>query len=429
MRLPLSPAAIFKERRQLVIDSLKENEAVVLPSQPVVYRQPDVPHPFRQNSFFYYLTGFEDSDAFLVLKKTSPSHLLFVQEKNKEKEQWDGFRFGPDEAKDVFLMDQCEKSQLWREKLGHYLHGVSSIYSIRSIHPEWDRHLEQWISIQKTKGCQYSLLEIKDKLSSMRQIKTPHEVQKMKKACAVSRQAHIDVMKACRPGVNERALHGVFIESIMNQNCERESYPGIFASGSNALILHYIQNNKTCEEGELVLVDAGAEWEYYASDITRTFPVTGRYSPAQKILYSHVLDTQKKIIRALKPGVSPKRIQKQTQEMLFECLRKENILQKTNSAADVKKFFPHNFGHFLGLDVHDVSFFEKEDRLNLLKAGMAVTVEPGLYIPLDDKTVPEEFRGIGIRIEDDILITEEGCENLSEDIPKEAEEIEQIMAS
>lgn len=421
MRYPLSSVDIFKERRQKLINDLKDHEAIILPSQPTYYRQPDVPYPFRQNSFFYYLTGFEEPHSCLVLRKKPPAHILFVQEKDKDKEKWDGSRFGPAQALEFFKMDQCEKISQFEKKIVTLLSGISSIYYIKCINFQFNRQLDQFIKKTKKK---YLILDIKNKISSMRMLKSEHEIEKIEKACLVSKKAHIAVMKAVHSGVNERTLHGVFLQSIMDQNCERESYTGIFASGENALILHYTDNNQPCRTGDLVLVDAGAEWEYYASDITRTFPVNGKFSHVQKVLYNHVLHVQKKIIDMIRPGVSLLKIQKQTQQFIFECLREENILHRQHKVKDVRSFFPHHFGHFLGLDVHDVN----SKTFPKLEPGMVLTVEPGIYLPKEEN-VPEKFQGIGIRIEDDILVTKDGCKNLSQSIPKEISDIEAVMNS
>ena len=430
MKYPSSPVSLFKERRQKLIDDLKDHEAVILPSKPVYFRQTDITYPYRQDSFFYYLTGFEEPHSCLILKKGFPCHILFVQENIKAKQQWEGPCFGPSKAKEVFDFDQCEKITQFEEKLSSFMEGISSIYYAQSIHPEWDQKIKRWMVSRKTKNSskKYSVLDIKKKISQMRLFKDPDEIEKIKKACEISAKAHREVMQAVRTGINERHLHGIFLQSIMRQNAERESYPGIFASGENALILHYTQNDQLCRDGDMILVDAGAEWEYYASDITRTFPVNGRFSPAQKVLYNHVLDAQKKIIDKVGPGISFKSLQRHTQELCFELLKKENILQSKHTIKDVQRLFPHNVGHFLGLDVHDVGGGADINERSLLKPGMVITIEPGVYIPKDDQSIPEPFRGIGIRIEDNILVTEKGCQNLSLSLPKEAEEIEALMA-
>ena len=431
MNMELEQFSPFKKRRQKLISGLKNHEAVILFSKPVYYRQRDIIFPFRQDSFFYYLTGFEEFSSCLVLKNTEPFETLFVQSKNKEKELWDGPRWGPEKAKETFLMDACEAIENFEKKISLLLDGVSKIYHIPSVNEEQTTLLRKLLINQQVKAK--TAQEIKfagaeNKISEMRMIKSRLEAEKIKKACEVSSKAHQDVMKTVRPGINERHLHGEFLRSIMKQGAARESYSGIFASGRNALILHYVKNDQTCAEGDLILVDAGAEWDYYASDISRTFPVNGRFSPPQKVLYNHLLNVQKQIINMVRPGISFKKIQSKTRELLFECLKTEGILPPQGRLEDVSRFFPHNFGHLLGLDVHDVHCFENNRGAGRLQTGMVLTVEPGLYIPLGADRVPEKFQGMGIRIEDNVLVTEDGVENLSQGIPKEVEEIESLMA-
>ena len=426
-------AQVFKDRRNQIISKLKDDEALVLSSHPQYYRQTDVPYLYRQDSCFYYLTGFEEPQSYLILKRNPPSHILFVQDKDPKKEMWDGFRFGPNKAKTQFLMDECIGIQHFDDQILSFLKGISRIYQIRKTHSLFDQKLDQIIAQEKThflrSSKKYRFLDASDRLAEMRMIKSSLEVDAIRKACEITRQGHINVMKATRPGVNERQLHGVFIESIMSQMSQRESYTGIFASGENALILHYIDNNQECLDGDLVLVDAGAEWNYYASDITRTFPVNGKFSVAQKTLYNHVLSVQKQVIQMIQPGVSFRKIQNETTRLMFEFLKKENILNANHQPSDVKLFFPHNFGHLLGIDVHDVGVCKNGEKTYRLESGMVLTVEPGIYFPKNCSQIPKPFRGIGIRIEDNILVTDNGHENLSQSIPKEVDEIEQIMSA
>ena len=268
-------------------------------------------------------------------------------------------------------------------------------------------------------------------LRPFRQIKSLEEVKTIKKACSYTIQAHKKTAEALKPGLSERALHAVFIHSIMEQGAEREAYPGIFACGANALILHYIKNNSICRKGELLLVDAGAEADYYASDVTRVYPVGGKFSRKQKQLYQLLLNLQKKLIKEVKPGVSFSVLNKQMCMGLTEILLKAGILQgslKDNfSAKKYKSYCPHSIGHLLGLDVHDVSF--KKGEAGLLKENMVLTIEPGIYISQNDAKAPGSLRGIGLRIEDDILVKKTGSSNLTSKLPKEVEEIEELCSS
>ncbi len=428
MKIPQGSMDVFKRRREDLIAALREDELVILASQPIYYRQPNIAFPYRQDSFFYYLTGFEESNSCLILRKKSPSSILFVQENNKERELWDGALFGPEKAKDTFLMDACIHVEKFQETILNMLQDITRIYRIRSINQIFDHELDQVFVEEKIKypdqRTPYLFLDARDLISKKRMIKSEFEIEQMRKACQISTFAHTQVMKACQPGVSESYLHGVFIQSIMSQQVVRESYGGIFASGDQALTLHYVDNNNICKDGELMLVDAGAEWEYYASDITRTFPVNGRFSPEQKTIYNHVLNIQKQLIQMVRPGVTHRSIQTKALELMFDALKQEGFIE---NKKDIKTFYPHSFGHLLGLDVHDVTYLDKDEKTFTLKPGMTLTVEPGIYIPRDSNA-PEKFKGIGIRIEDDILVTEKGSEVLSCHLPKEVDEIESLMA-
>ena len=428
MKIPQGSMDVFKQRREELISTLREDEVVILASQPIHYRQHIVAFPYRQDSFFYYLTGFEEPNSCLILRKKSPSSILFVEKTSKERELWDGAVFGPERAKDTFLMDLCIHVEKFQETILSLFKDITNIYRIRSINTVFDHELDQVFVEENIKypaqRKPYRFLDARDLISQRRMIKSKFEIEQMRKACQVSTYAHTQVMKACQPGVTERYLHGVFIQSMMSQQAVRESYGGIFASGDHALTLHYVDNNNICKDGELILVDAGAEWEYYASDITRTFPVNGRFSPEQKIIYNHVLNIQKQLIQMIRPGVTHRSIQTSALEMMFSALKQEGFIE---NKKDIKTFYPHRFGHLLGLDVHDVTCLDKGEKTFTLQSGMTLTVEPGIYIPRD-ANVPEKFKGIGIRIEDDILVTEEGSEVLSCHLPKEVDEIESLMA-
>ncbi len=420
---------IFQKRREKLIQQLKKHEIMILSSQPVYYRQHDIPFPYRQESYFYYLTGFEESDACLILQVQNPSSILFVQKNSSLKAQWDGACFGPERAKKSFLMDQCYSIDQFPKLFPEWIRDKNSIHRTQNINKDFDKQLNELIiKVQKNSPrtlISYETHDARKLIAPMRMIKEDYEIEQIQKACEVSSQAHIAVMKACRPQMTERTLHGVFTHSFMNQNAKRESYTGIFASGKNALTLHYIDNDQVCQDGELILVDAGAEWNYYASDITRTFPVNGKFSPAQKTVYNAVLNIQKTLIQMIKPDVSTTALQNCALEMVQDFLKAEKIFPEV-SKSNVKNVYPHNFGHLLGLDVHDVQMLEDNQRSLILKDRMVLTVEPGLYIPYDD-CIPREFQGIGVRIEDDILVTPNGARVLSHKLPKEVQEIEKIM--
>ena len=421
---------MFKKRREKVLSELKENEILILTSNPLYFRQHDTPYPYRQDSFFYYLTGIEERDCYLVLGKNNPSCVLFVRGYNVHEEMWET-RLGPQRAQELVGADECLTLDKFEDYIKNLPSDIFYIRRISSIHKEFDQKLETLCIFENARSTPFrrELLDATHILSSMRMIKSPEELESIKKSCQIANQGHRSVMKMVRPGMNERHLHGEFIGTIMKNGSPRESYTGIFAAGKNAVIIHYTDNNQICRDGDLMLVDAGAEWNYYASDVTRIFPINGKFNEAQKTLYNHVLDVQKSIIKMVRPGISFRRIQNQTRELIWECLKKEGILKPQSELSDVSRFFPHNFGHLLGLDVHDVGVLKNGEKAYRTEEGMVITVEPGIYIPTDCKDVPEKFRGIGIRIEDDIYITKDGSENLTQDIPKEVDEIEELMSS
>jgi Xaa-Pro aminopeptidase len=271
-------------------------------------------------------------------------------------------------------------------------------------------------------------------LGELRVIKAEPEIENLKKACELTSQAHVELMKATRPGISERELHGLFVSEVMKRGAAREGYGTIVASGANACTLHYVFNDQTCADGDLLLIDAGGEYKYFTSDITRAFPVNGRFTDAQAEIYSGVLKIQKKIIASVKPGLPFKDLHEMGTELLTDLMlglgllsgRREDILK----AGDQKKYYPHGIGHFLGMDVHDSGlYFSKEMEPRKIQAGMTFTIEPGFYIPADDSAAPSKYRGIGVRIEDNILVTSSGHEVMTKNCPKEIPELEKIIGT
>lgn len=410
--------------------NMPEHSALILPSSPLTKRSGDVDHFYRPLSDLIYFSGFEESHSCLIiLSKPSAKTHLFVQEKDPAKELWTGPIYGPERAEEIFQVDNCYPSSDFSDTALKILkNNIHSLYYNFGVNPYWDTQIEKIINDLKTKKKTITLCDSTPLTVPPRMQKNEEEIKTIKKATAISSKAHIEVMKYCRAGLNERELHGRFLFEIMKRGAHAEAYPGIFASGPNACILHYTSNNRIMQEGELLLVDAGAEYNYYASDITRTFPVNGKFSKIQKDLYTKLLEVQKQTIQMLKPGLSFKTIQDSLVELLSHLMKEVNIL--SGSVKNIiqekkyKKYFPHTFGHSLGLDVHDPVFSETKNIE--LKENTIITVEPGLYLPPTDTSLKPELRGLGFRIEDDILITKTGAEVLSHAVPKEAEELENI---
>ena len=412
----------FKKRRETIKKQLASGQALVLTSLPEFYRQVDVAVPYRQDSNFYYLTGYTDPEAVLILtRKTS---LLCLPNRRPQREIWDGPRYSPKEAKKVFLMDATEPLEDIDKVLNQHLKGVDTIfYSSSSPNSLPD------VS-KKIRGLKKKIRDPRLLLAPLRQIKSSLEIEHMKKACLITCKAHKALAKACKPGRSERALHGCFLQSIMEQGSVRESYQSIVATGESATILHYIKNDKVCKRGELLLVDAAAEWSHYASDVTRVYPVSGRFSPIQKKVYNQLLKLQKSLIRSVKPGQDFASLNTSMREGLVEILLDLGILKGQASTHLKKKSFLkytcHSVGHFLGLDVHDSTFLDKKNQA--FKENMVITIEPGLYFSSTDQQVPAGLRGTGLRIEDDLHITKTSCQVLSKSLPKELDQIEELCS-
>lgn len=436
MRQPQFDMTAFKERRQK-LGQLIKGDALIVAAHPESVRNNDVHHAYRQDSNLFYLTGFEEPESVLVFRPGhQPETVLFVREKNEERETWEGFRYGPEGAKEFFGADEAYVIEEFQERVPKLLSDVDKVYySLFSNHEFDDQFKQALLSVKRMRSRSgRGILTISDcysLLGEMRVRKSESEVATMKKACDISAQAHIDVMRAIKPGVNERALYGTFLQSIMQGGCAREGYGGIFASGNNATTLHYVFNDQVCQDGDLFLIDAGGEFDYYSADITRTYPVNGKFSETQKRVYEKVLSLQKHLITMVKPGMTKKSLQDETIRGLVDIMIEEKVLSGSPTQLienlEYKRYYPHNVGHWLGLDVHDAGLSEVNGEARAFEPGFVLTIEPGIYIPADDDKVPEELRGLGIRIEDDILVTAEGHVNLTASAPKEVAELEAII--
>lgn len=410
-------------KRKQIAQSLPHSSALILSSLPQFFRQTDVSYPYRQESNFYYLTGFEQAKSLFLLFPSSRS-VLFISDKDSVKEVWDGPLATTKQVKTKYLINEVYYLSQIDNILKKKLKGVSKIfYDYSNKTCEFNKQIIQF-KFKKTESAYHFL-------KPFRRLKESKEITSIKKACSHSIHAHKEVAKALKSNISERALHGVFIKSIMEQGSTREAYQGIFACGKNATILHYVKNNSICKKGELLLVDAGAEYGYYASDISRVYPVSGKFSKNQKNLYKALLKLQKQLIKAVKPEVTLKSINQKMFEGIIHILLEFGVLKgslKENLKMEIyKKYCPHSVGHLLGLDVHDVTF--KPGESTVLKPGMVLTIEPGIYINRTDKKFPEDLRATGLRIEDDILVTQKSQKNLTLNLPKEAEEIEELCSS
>lgn len=437
MRKPLERIEVYHERlKKLGQDHV--GSCFILGAAPEAIRNKSVHYPYRQDSSFYYLTGFEEPESFLVFRPgMNPEKVLFVRPKDPLRETWDGFRFGVEGAKAAFGFDVTYSVQDIKKELPKLFKGVDRVYFSRRKNNMWDQIVEDALFDFKMGFGRSGLgllpvYDLDSVLGEFRLFKSDLEIERMRTACQISAEAHSAAMRFVKPGVNERQVHAVLIHHMMMKGAAREGYNGIVASGDGATTLHYVFNDQECKDGDLLLIDAGAEYNYYTGDITRVFPVNGVFTSAQSLVYDAVLTVQKSILNQIKPGFTFSQMSDVADSLLVDAMldlglltgRKTDILQ----SKEHKKYYPHGIGHWLGMDVHDVGLYSLGNDSRPFEPGMCFTVEPGIYIPAQDSSAPKEFRGIGVRIEDNILITPSGYEVLTKSCPKERGEIQDLMA-
>ena len=427
-----------RERRLRLMEQMDPGSIAIIPSAIEQIRNNDVYFPFRQNSDFQYLTGFGEPDALCVLMpgREAAEYVLFVRDKNKEREIWDGYRAGPDgvvadfDADDAFPIDDLD------DILPGLMEGRARVYAHMGVNTAFDNRLMGWLNQIRGKVRQGAVppddfSDIAHLLHDMRLIKSRQEIAIMADAANISAKAHVRAMKACKPGVWEYQLQAEIEHDFMLAGSPRPAYSAIVGGGENACILHYVENNQKLQDGDLVLIDAGAELQYYASDITRTFPVGGTFSPEQRAIYDLVLASQYAAIAAIRAGAHWNEAHEATLAVITAGLLELGLLTGTVeqliATEAYKEFFMHKTGHWLGLDVHDVGSYKLGGQWRVLEVGMVLTVEPGIYISPSNMAVEAKWRGIGVRIEDDVVVTKDGCDVLSKDVPKEAADIEALM--
>jgi Xaa-Pro aminopeptidase len=403
------------------------------------FRNSDVQYPFRQDSDFLYLTGFREPGAMLVLlpgDKAGKS-ILFCRDKDPAREMWDGPRAGLDGAVSDYGMDEARVIDEAARRMPNMLHDRERIYYDLGKDQEFDQQLIGWINEfrgkpRRTFQAPDEIIGLDHMLHDMRLYKSRGELSAMRKAARIAGEAHRRAMRACRPGMNEAEIHAELLHTFTRHRCEA-SYQPIVGGGANACVLHYIANRDELNDGEMLLIDAGAEYDGYASDITRTFPVNGRFSPEQRDLYELVLEAQAKAISTTLRGRQWDEVHGVAVEVVTRGMLELGILQgdfdEIMAEETYKKFYVHNTGHWLGLDVHDVGDYQIDGHSRELEPGMVLTIEPGIYIPAGEQGVDERWRGLGIRIEDDVVVTREEPEILSADVPKTIDDIESLMAS
>jgi Xaa-Pro aminopeptidase len=427
----------YVSRRRRLLKLLGPDALAIIPTASACLRNNDVEHPFRPDSDFYYLTGFAEPEAIaLLLSGKKPNFILFARERDAEQERWQGLRAGLEGARKLSGADQVFAIDEFEQRLPELLEGRRQLHYAIGQHELLDQLLPACIRQLQRKGrsgtqAPESLHNLDLLLHEMRLIKDAEEIALMQRAASLSAQAHAQLMRGVRPGMAEYQLAGLFEHQCLQQGARRQAYPAIVAGGANACILHYTDNDRVLRDGDLVLVDAGGEYQGYAADITRTFPVNGRFSPEQRALYELVLKAQLAAIEQVRPGNSWIAPHEAAVQVLTRGLVKLGLLKGSASRQikreGYKRFYMHRTGHWLGMDVHDVGAYKQGADWRPLQPGMVLTVEPALYIDTDEKKVDKRWRGIGIRIEDDVLVTEQGHQVLSHAAPKQPDEIEAWM--
>ncbi len=428
---------IFEKRRKKIADELPDNSVFILPNKPFSIRSNDVEYKFRPNSNFYYLTGFEEPNSICVLKKEKKNfqYILFVEPKDKEKEIWTGKRAGKEGAKQIYKADESFLFSQFESKLEMLLNNAEYVYFPLGQYKKIELKITSIINSLKNNNragirSPKSIVDLRDLIHKMRLIKDNYEIECMSHAAQISKDAHILAMAYLKPGMYEYELEAIIEYRFRSLGASGPAYPSIVGSGKNATILHYTKNDKQVHKDDLILIDAGCEYDCYASDLTRTFPANKKFNSVQKAVYEIVLESQLKAIEQIKPGKRFIDSYNKAVQVLVEGLKDLGLLkgstEKIIKKGEYKKYFMHKLGHWLGLDVHDAGPYmdEKGNSIRLVP-GMVMTVEPGIYIS-PNSDVPKRFHGIGIRIEDDILITKTGNRILTAGTPKTIQEIEQF---
>lgn len=429
---------MYLERRTRLLD-LVGSGVVVIPATPVHIRNNDVEHEYRQDSDLFYLTGFDEPEAVLVLTNQHPEHrmVLFVRRRDPSREVWDGPRAGVEGAVSRFGADAAFAIDELREKLPDYLQGSARVHYRLGRDRAFDDRLLDAIEVvrKRSRNGVKVPTEIVDPavtLHELRLRKSPEEVATMRRAAEVTREAHVRAMEVARPGRFEYEVEAELRRVFRAHGAERPAYEPIVGSGRNATILHYRKNDRRMEEQDLLLIDAGCELDYYAADVTRTFPVSGTFTQAQRAIYDVVLDAQERCIAAVKPGATLDQLHDIAVRALTEGLVRLGLVtgdvESAIAEGRYKPYYMHRTSHWLGMDVHDVGAYFHDGHARPLEAGFVLTIEPGLYVAEDAECDPK-WRGIGVRIEDDILVTVDGHENLTASIPKDPAEVERILAA
>ncbi|MEH6551845.1 MAG: Xaa-Pro aminopeptidase [Pseudomonadales bacterium] len=429
----------FSRRRHDLMASMEPDSIAIIPSAPTSRRNGDADYAYRQDSDFYYLSGFAEPSAVLVLLpgREHGETILFCREKDLTRELWDGRIVGPDNAVAEFGADDAFPIGDIDEILPGLIEGRGRVYYAMGRQPDFDSQLMEWINQIRAKARSGAhppgeFVDLDHLLHELRLIKSAAELKVMRKAGAISAAAHIRAMQICKPGLREYQLEAELQHEFFRNGSRSPAYTSIVGAGDNACILHYIDNVAQISDGDLVLIDAGCELDHYAADITRTFPANGKFSQPQRQLYELVLKAQESAIECIRAGIPWNLPHEKSVEVITSGLVELGLLEgdveQLIEAEAYKEFYMHRVGHWLGMDVHDVGDYKIGDDWRELEVGMVMTVEPGIYVSPANDRVAARWRGIGIRIEDDVIVTRDGCEVMTNAAPKTVEAIEQLMA-
>lgn len=433
--------AEFQERRDILAGEMGLRSIAIIATSPVALRNRDADYKYRADSSFFYLTGFAEPEAVAVIEtfdseEEGYTYSLFCRERDREMEIWNGYRAGVDGAVDDYEADEAYAIDLLDEEILEKLQNKDKLFYRVGHSAEFDARVAKWIAqasgeSRRGKSAPAQIVQLDHIVDEMRLHKDVNEIELMQIASDISAEAHTRAMQTVRPGMMEYALEAE-LNYVFGKNGCVPSYNSIVGGGENACILHYVENDKELKDGDLVLIDAACEYQFYASDITRTFPVNGKFSPEQKALYNIVLDAQIAAINAVQIGNSYKEPHNVAVRILVQGLLDLGIMQgkieEIIETESFRQFYMHGTGHWLGMDVHDVGAYKTNGEWRSYEEGMVVTVEPGLYIAPDDETVDPKWRGIGIRIEDDVVATQNGPLVLTAKVVKTVEDIEALMA-
>ena len=430
----------FARRRKELMAMIGKDAIAIVPAAPERTRSRDTLYPYRQDSDFHYLCGFPEPEAVLVLipSRAQGQFIVFCRERDRERETWDGYRAGPEGACEQYGADDAFPITDMDDILPGLLEGKGKVYSAIGKDKDFDQRLMEWVNSIRAKARTGAVppgefVDLDHLLHENRLFKKPAELKLMRKAAKISAEAHCRAMRASKPGLNEYQLQAEIEHTFAMEGASFPAYTSIVGGGDNACILHYVENNQPLNDGDLVLIDAGCEYQHYAADITRTFPVNGRFSPEQKAIYELVLKAQLAGIEAARAGNHWDAPHQATVQVITAGLVKLGLLKgsvkKLIADGAYSEFYMHRAGHWLGIDVHDVGDYKVDGEWRLLEPGMVMTIEPGIYIAPDHKKVAKKWRGIGVRIEDDVAITRKGTEVLTAAVPKTVAEIEALMAT